>query len=88
MPWAGAWDDAFLEQVRALVRLRRASGTLARGGIRWVAAEEDTISFVRETHEEQLLVIASRAPIDAVPGGFASLEPVYDSPQFQIWRIA
>ena len=43
--------------------------------------------LLRETRDEQLLCVASRAPIDGVPGPFTSLDPLYDSPQFQIWRV-
>jgi alpha-glucosidase len=88
MPWGEPWDEAFLAEVRALVRLRRERDALARGGIRWLHAYEDTIAFLRETREERLLVVASRLPIEDLPGGFASLDPLYDSPQFQIWRVS
>ena len=72
---------------RELVRLRRTLAPLARGGVRWVHVDADTIAFLRETHDERLLCVASRIPIDQVPGPFTELEPLYDSPQFQIWRI-
>jgi alpha-glucosidase len=87
MPWGEAWDEAFLGAFRRLVRLRRSQPALARGGVRWVSVDADTIAFVRETREDRLLCVASRAPIDEVPGPFTELEPLYESPQFQIWRI-
>ena len=87
MPWGDEWDDGFLDAFRALVRLRRTRPALARGGIRWVHVDADTIAFVRETRDEHLLCVASRVPIDEVPGPFTELEPLYESPQFQIWRI-
>jgi alpha-glucosidase len=87
MPWGGAWDEGFLGAFRELVRLRRTLPALSRGSIRWVHVDADTIAFVRETRDERLLCVASRVPIDTVPGPFTELEPLYDSPQFQIWRI-
>jgi alpha-glucosidase len=87
MPWGDAWDEDFLGAFRELVRLRRTLAPLARGGIRWVHVDADTIAFLRETHDERLLCVASRAHIDDVPGPFSELEPLYDSPQFQIWKV-
>jgi alpha-glucosidase len=88
MPWGAPTDEEFFDSFRELVRLRRTLAPLARGGIRWVHVDADTIAFVRETRDERLLCVASRVPIDHVPGAFTELEPLYDSPQFQIWRIA
>jgi alpha-glucosidase len=87
MPWGEPPDEGFLDAFRELVRLRRTRPALARGGIRWVHVDTDTIAFVRETRDEHLLCIASRTPIDDIPGPFTDLEPLYESPQFQIWRI-
>jgi alpha-glucosidase len=87
MPWSEPWDEAFLDAFRELTHLRRTSPPLQRGGIRWVHVDDDTIAFLRETRDERLLCVASRTPIDEVPGPFTQLDPLYDSPQFQIWRI-
>jgi alpha-glucosidase len=87
MPWGEPWDEEFLGAFRELVHLRRTRPALQRGGIRWVHVEAETIAFLRETRDERLLCVASRAPIDDVPGAFAQLDPLYDSPQFQIWKI-
>jgi alpha-glucosidase len=87
MPWGKPWDEAFLDAFRRLVLLRRTLPPLQRGGIRWVHVDEDLIAFVRETRDERLLCVASRIPIERVPGPFARLDPLYDSPQFQIWRV-
>jgi alpha-glucosidase len=87
MPWSRIADDDFLERVRALVHLRRTRPALARGGIRWVHVGDETIAFLRETRDEQLLCVASRQPLDDAPEWFDSLDPLYDSPQFQIWRL-
>jgi alpha-glucosidase len=87
MPWGRIHEDAFLARVRALVHLRRTLAPLARGGIRWAHVDADTIAYLRETADERLLCVASREPIDELPVQFPSLEALYDSPQFQIWRI-
>jgi alpha-glucosidase len=87
MPWGEPRDESFFDSFRELVRLRRTLAPLARGSVRWVHVDADTIAFLRETHDERLLCVASRVPIDTVPGPFTELEPLYDSPQFQIWRI-
>jgi alpha-glucosidase len=87
MPWGEPSDAVFLDAFRDLIRLRRTEPALALGGIRFVHVERDTIAFLRETHDERLLCVASRLPIDEVPGPFTALEPLYESPQFQIWRI-
>jgi alpha-glucosidase len=88
MPWGEPRDEEFFDAFRELVRLRRTLEPLARGGIRWVHVDDDTIGFLRETSDERLLCVASRVPLDHVPGPFTELEPLYDSPQFQIWRIS
>jgi alpha-glucosidase len=87
MPWGKPWDDGFLDAFRRLVLLRRTLPSLQRGGIRWVHVDADTLAFVRETRDDRVLCVASRVPIDDVPGPFTRLDPLYDSPQFQIWRV-
>ena len=100
MPWGSEqlWDTTFLEHVRALAALRRTSSALARGGIRYVHVSADAIAFVRETRDEQLLVLASRAAHTPIETPFHLLETLYgedasngvlpaDGPAFHIWRI-
>jgi alpha-glucosidase len=100
MPWGTpeAWDRAFLDEVRVLATLRRSSDALARGGMRYLHVSSDAIAFLRETRSERLLVLAARAPHDAVSTPFASLETLYgedakngvlpsDGPAVHIWRI-
>ncbi len=101
MPWARkeSWDTAFLDEVRALAELRRASDTLARGGLRWVHSSPDAIAFLRETRDERLLVLAARGPHEPVSTPFTSLETLYGEdaregilpaggPAFHLWRIS
>jgi len=100
MPWSKpeTWDHAFLDEVRALSALRRSSDALARGGLRYVHISADVIAFLRETRDERLLVLAARAPHDAISTPFTSLETLYgqdapngvlpaDGPSFHVWRI-
>jgi alpha-glucosidase len=68
MPWhrAGAWDRARLGRYRDLIALRRKHETLRRGGLRWAHADADSVTFLRETEAETLLVHARRASGGAV----------------------
>jgi alpha-glucosidase len=100
MPWSRpeTWDAKFIDDVRTLATLRRSSETLARGGLRYVHVSDDAIAFLRETREERLLVLAARAPHNAISTPFTSLETLYgedasngvlpaDGPAVHIWRI-
>lgn len=62
-PWhdKDAWDHATLAAYRDLLRLRRESPALATGGLRWLHAGTDVISFMREHPEETVLVVAARS---------------------------
>lgn len=80
MPWSGDGGDAStLDLYRALIALRHEHRVLATGGLRWLAATEDCLVFVREGAEESLLVMAARAGVsvdiglEAVPGKDAEL---------------
>lgn len=71
MPWhrPESWDRVTLERYRRLAQLRASSVALRRGGLRWLAAAEDHLLYVRETTEEAYLCLAARgaAPPVAVP---------------------
>jgi alpha-glucosidase len=62
-PWKQPerWDARTLQAYRSLVRLRRNTVALQHGGLRWVHVGDDTLAFLRETAEERVLVVASRA---------------------------
>jgi alpha-glucosidase len=61
-PWdESRWDRGLLDAYRDLIAVRRSSDALRRGGLRFVAAGPDSLAFVRETADEQVLVLASRA---------------------------
>jgi alpha-glucosidase len=88
MPWSRpeAWDTVTLDRYRELAALRRSSTALARGGIRYVHVSDDTVAYLRETREERLLCCASRTG-DQPAFPFPSLEPLYESAHFSVWRI-
>ena len=64
MPWQdrSAWDAETFTFFRDLIAVRRRHPALTRGGLRWVIATDDAIGYLRETADERLLVVASRAP--------------------------
>jgi alpha-glucosidase len=92
------WDQALLAEYRTLIALRRTLPALQRGGIRYVHVSGDAIAYLRETPDETLLCLASRAAHEPVRVPFGSLETLYgedvrdgvlpaDGPAFHIWRI-
>jgi alpha-glucosidase len=100
MPWdrPADWDTRLLAEYRRLLALRRSSGALARGGIRYVHVSDDAIAYLRETPSERLLCLAARAPHDPITVPFDGLETLYgddarghelpaDGPAFHVWRI-
>jgi alpha-glucosidase len=64
VPWDApeTWDGRLFEEYRALIALRRASGALVRGGIRYAHVGDDAVAYLRETSTERLLCLAARAP--------------------------
>src|SRR5206468_11536725 len=84
MPWARpeTWDEPLLDEYRRLIRLRRSSDALARGGIRYAFVDDDVIAYLRESPAERLLCLAVRAPHEPVRLSLAALgctafEPLY-----------
>jgi alpha-glucosidase len=63
MPWdPAAWNQDLRAFYQALVRLRRTSPALIAGGFQVLSAEEETISFLRDADEEQIVVVGHRGP--------------------------
>jgi len=64
MPWdrPGDRDETTLAHYTTLARLRRSSRALREGGLRWVMVDDDAVAYVRETADERVLVLVSRAP--------------------------
>jgi alpha-glucosidase len=68
MPWdRGAWDLDDLAFVRTLVRDRIASRALQVGGFQVLEVAEDSLVFLRDTDDEQVVVVVARGP-QARPG--------------------
>lgn len=62
MPWdrPDSRDPDTFERYRSLIALRRASTALREGGLRWVHASDDAISYVREHLDETVWCVAVR----------------------------
>lgn len=97
MPW-GAFPDDLVHEYGRLTALRRSNDALIRGGFRCLHASADAVAYLRETREEALLCLASRAAHDPITTPFISLETLYgddaddgvlpaDGPAFHVWRI-
>lgn len=83
IPWGSAADAdvaARLDLYRDLIRLRREHPALATGGLRWLHVDDETVVFVRESAEESVLVLATRADADLelAPGLLAGAEAAAD----------
>ena len=59
------WDMPFLESVKSLVKIRRTHDAFANGGLRWVAVEDEFLTFLRESKKESILFFISRGPVKA-----------------------
>ena len=63
MPWnEEAWDLDHLEFTRALVRFRARSRALQAGGFQVLETGADSLAFLRDTDDEQVIVIVVRGP--------------------------
>ena len=61
MPWDEAhWDRDIHDFYRRLIRLRRTSEALATGGFQILHTDADTIVYLRDTADEQIIVVAYR----------------------------
>ncbi len=63
MIWdSSRWDVELRSFYQKLIRLRRTSSVLADGGFQILLSEENALAFLRDTDEEQILVIGNRGP--------------------------
>ena len=63
MPWdRDAWDLEQLAFLRTLIRHRVGSRALAVGGFQVLEAGEDSLAFLRDTDDEQVIVVVARGP--------------------------
>jgi alpha-glucosidase len=76
IPWdeLAAGDPLMTETVDVysqLIALRREHPALNGGGIRWVHVSDDALAWVRESAEETVLLVATRADVDISIDGVA-----------------
>jgi alpha-glucosidase len=61
MPWdEAAWDLDLLDFYRKLIQLRRSSSALYRGGFQVLLVEANTLTYLRSSETEYILVIGHR----------------------------
>jgi alpha-glucosidase len=75
MPWdrPESWDADLYATYARLIGLRRSSGALARGALRYAVVGADAIAYLREDGDERLLCLAARADHDPVRLALAAL---------------
>jgi len=57
-----AWDEDLRAFYQALIHLRRTSPVLIEGGFQMLLVEEDTLAYLRDTDEAQIVVVGHRGP--------------------------
>jgi alpha-glucosidase len=64
MPWnePEQWDMERFAINQALFTARAENPALRRGGLRWLAVQDDSITFLRESPQQTVLVHAARGP--------------------------
>jgi alpha-glucosidase len=65
-PWRQQWDDETVAAYRTWIGLRRGCIALRRGGLRWLHVGRDSMTYLREHPDEQVLVHVARAVHDPV----------------------
>jgi alpha-glucosidase len=72
MPWGSATEPdvaATIDLYSALIGLRRGHEALSTGGLRWLHVGEDALVYVRESEQESVLLLATRAAAEVtLPG--------------------
>ena len=58
------WDHEFLKEVKVLTKLRRTEDALINGGLRWVAAEDNYLAYLRESKKDKVLVLIAAKPCE------------------------
>lgn len=56
------WDAGLRSFYQTLIHLRRTSPALVKGGFQILLCEENTLAYLRDAEEEQVLVIGQRGP--------------------------
>jgi len=58
------WDTNLRSFYQTLIRLRKNSSAILEGGFQILLCEENTIAYLRDTDDEQILVIGNRGPAE------------------------
>ena len=65
------WDSGLREYYQTLIKLRRTSPALIDGGFQVLLVEENVLAYLRDSDEEQIIVIGNRGaaeyPAGALP---------------------
>lgn len=78
------WNFDLRKFYQTLIQLRRTSPALIEGGFQVLSADDNTLAFLRDTDEEQILVIGNRGPNDCPSRGVSVREgAIPDGTQFQ-----
>jgi alpha-glucosidase len=62
------WDAELRSFYKALIRLRRSSHALIEGGFQILLVEENVLAYLRDTDDDQIIVIGNRGPDERKPG--------------------
>ncbi len=72
MDWErDTWDEGLREFYRELIQLRRTSRALIEGGFQVLMVEEDGLAYLRDTDDEQIIVVGNRGPAARPSGALA-----------------
>jgi alpha-glucosidase len=69
MPWdRQQWDHELRHFYQQMIQLRRSSSALVDGGFQMLLAEADTLAYLRDSEQEQIIVVAQRGPASRPAG--------------------
>lgn len=69
MEWdSSKWDTDLRAYYQTLIKLRRTSPALIDGGFQVLLAEENILAYLRDTDEEQIIVVGNRGPTEYPAG--------------------
>jgi alpha-glucosidase len=77
------WDHELFKEIKKVVNVRRNSHALSHGGLRWAITSEDAIGYLRESTQERLLIIVTRAKTKIKLGSLAQGAEVLYGPQLR-----
>ena len=75
------WDLQFFAEVKKLAKLRRSEDAFINGGLRWIAAEDNYLAYLRESKKSKVLVVIAAKPctveIDLAKFGYKIARTLY-----------